>query len=98
MTYQSFKSELLQRYPVCECCGFRKATEVHHCLYHRIKGRDELDCIQNCSAVCHHCHMDGKVNSYEYQVKHWEKRRLEGFDMARWLDNLGWYSKEYWGK
>jgi len=52
MTYQQFKAELLQQHPICEYCNFRKATEVHHCLFHRRKGVPELDCIENCAAVC----------------------------------------------
>jgi len=94
MTYQQFKAELLQQHPICEYCNFRKAAEVHHCLFHRRKGVPELDCIENCSAVCHKCHYEGKVNSREFRQRHWQKRKAECFLMDRWLDQLPLRVKE----
>jgi len=90
------KVELLRLYPLCEYCGYRPATEAHHVLYHRMKGHPELDCIENCAAVCHECHMDGKVNGWDFQVHHWQKRRRHGLDMAGWNDNLRLRIKENW--
>jgi hypothetical protein len=93
--YDLFKAELLHLFPYCEYCNYQPATEAHHVLYHRMKGRPELDCLENCAAVCHECHMDGKVNSWDFQVHHWQKRSRQ-FNMAEWNDNLELKVKESW--
>ena len=65
-------------------------------LYHRMKGHPELDCIENCAAVCHECHMEAMVNGYKFQEQHWARRKQYGFDMRGWNDGLKLLTKEKW--
>lgn len=95
--YRLLKLYLLRVYPICEVCGIRRSTDCHHMLYHRMKGRQELDCVQNCSAVCHECHMNGIVNSHKARETHWAKRTEEGYQLREWVDSLQLKSKEYFG-
>jgi hypothetical protein len=73
---------------LCQACGRARWTELHHCLIHREKGNDPLDCIENMMAVCHKCHQ--YCNAWEIRVKFWQSQcKLYGHErMVAWLDGL----------
>ena len=73
---------------VCELCG-RPATDRHHCLYHRRKGKPELDHPYNLEMLCRECHMDGRVNGYEHRREFWRRQvKRHGQDFLDWHEGL----------
>lgn len=93
-SYRLLKHALLEKYPLCEVCGMRRSEEVNHCLYHKHDGI--FDTIENCQAVCHKCHMEGKAHTRENKLAHWKKRKEEGYKMNEWNETVPGYRKEYW--
>lgn len=74
---------------MCNYCHVRPATELHHCLLHRIKGRPELDHPFNLEPVCHACHQSGIVNGYEHRRAFYAQQvRRYGDEFRRWWVDL----------
>jgi hypothetical protein len=95
--YRLFKEALLRRYPVCEVCGFRRATQVGHCLYHVHGGI--YDSFENCQSNCPICNsVTGRANWRSEKVRHWHKRVSEGYDMAGWNEQVPWPRRERFGE
>ncbi len=72
----------------CEACGCAPWTELHHCLVHKMKGHQELDCVENLMAVCKDCHP--YCNGWNTRVKFWNSQ-VEFYGllhMLEWLTNL----------
>lgn len=72
------------------------ATERHHCLFHRMKSKPELDDPRNIMNVCHKCHASGEVNSFEARRIFWQRQCAkygEG-NMRQWVDSLPLKVKE----
>ena len=88
-------NDLLLKRSICEMCGVRQATELHHCIIHRRKGNPKLDAEENLMPVCHQCHMEAKVNSREVRKKFWKEQIKRGYDMHAWYNSLGLKYKEY---
>lgn len=78
----------------CEVCGCAPWEELHHCLVHRMKGREELDSIYNLQAVCKDCHP--YANSFENRQRFWRSQcQIYGEKtMREWYDNLDLKVKE----
>ena len=93
-SYRLLKHALLAKYPLCEVCGMRRSEEVNHCLYHKHDGI--FDTIENCQAVCHKCHMEGKAHTRENKLAHWKKRKEEGYKMNEWNETVPKTRREYW--
>lgn len=79
---------------VCEVDGcLRLATEAHHCLFGRRKGKrhpvSEFDMDENLQLVCEECHA-AKAKSHENKVSFWERQceRYGKEHMLEWLENL----------
>jgi hypothetical protein len=95
-----FKLALLKRYPVCEVCGWRTATDIGHCLYHPYKERGGFDplytCFENCQSNCNTCNVGygSNANSRATKQKHWAKRKAEGYDMDGWNAKIPAHRRE----
>jgi hypothetical protein len=78
----------------CERCGMAPWTELHHCLFHRMKNHKELDSIFNLMGVCSDCHP--YCNSFETRRKFWRSQcNLYGHEtMVEWYDGLNLLVKE----
>lgn len=73
---------------MCECCGFRPATEAHHCLIHRARGIESLDDERNIELVCSVCHP--LCNAFAHRDAFWQiqVKRYGKESMEEWLDSL----------
>lgn len=84
----------VDRGPKCEECGLMTTRlELHHWLFHRMKGHPELDVEQNCGLVCLGCHK-GIVNGYESRKRFWAKQIARGYNMQEWWENLDLKAKQ----
>lgn len=72
----------------CEVCHARVATEAHHVIYHRRKGKPEYDHPANLCLICRACHSTGNVNSRAFKVEWYRMQKMRGYDMDGWLDSL----------
>ena len=89
---------LASRNTHCECCGSGELLEIHHTLFHRLKGHPELNVRENCAVVCHKCHVGGLASNKDFQDRHWQKRckELGKEHMEKWLEGLPLKVKEHW--
>ncbi len=55
--WQRFRRSMLSKWPVCERCGYRVATEVHHLESVRLR-RDLAFVEEACRCLCHGCHVE----------------------------------------
>ena len=83
----------------CEFCGDRTSNDyqAHHCLFHRMKGRPELDEDYNLMVVCQKCHK--YANSFEVRKLFWKKQVLRYglITMLNWYNRVRVYDKpEFW--
>ena len=86
--YKTLKDLLKSRYPLCEVCGIRPGTDLHHCIEKRRKGHPELDCEINLEVVCHKCHMEGRADSKEHAIEFVKNQIDKGYDVIGWYDGL----------
>ena len=79
----------LDRGIYCEVCGCAPFTELHHCLIHKMKGHEELNCVENLMAVCADCHP--YQNGFKARCRFWRSQvALYGRErMQEWLGGLG---------
>lgn len=86
---------LAERGPMCEACGVRRWSELHHCLVHDSKRfHKEVTCKENLMAVCRHCH--SHLNGNEVRVAFAKKQVERGYDIRGWYNSLGLKNKEHW--
>ena len=89
---------LEERGLLCEICQERPATELHHCLFHRMKGHKELDVAENHQLTCLICH--GSVaNSHDNERQFWAKQceRYGEKHMLDWWESVDLRIKEkFW--
>ena len=80
---------LMERGYKCENCGDEKSNDyqAHHCLFHRMKGRPELDEDYNLMLVCCECHK--YANAYEFRCLFWSKQVLR-YGIAVMVE---WYNR-----
>lgn len=80
---------------MCEACGVRTWTELHHCLVHDNKKLHKaLTCEENLMAVCNSCH--SHLNGHEVRYKFALKQIERGYDIKEWYNNLNMKTKESW--
>lgn len=91
-------SDILLRRSICEVCGVRKATQLHHCIVHDSKRyHKELTVPENLMPVCEHCHTTTqRANSKAVRVKFAHEQIRRGYDVAGWYKSLPLKSKEAW--
>jgi len=81
---------------LCEVEGcFNLATEAHHCLYGRKRGKKhpipQLDMDENLQLVCERCHhVTGKAKSHQNKVHFWHVQceRYGHQHMVDWHNSL----------
>jgi hypothetical protein len=85
---------LRDRGPFCEICDIAPAVELHHCLWHRMRGRDELDSIFNLQFLCRECHI--YANGFENRRRFWREqcKRYTREVMVNWYESLDLKIKE----
>lgn len=81
---------------LCEICeNPTSQPELHHCLFHRMKGIKELDEKFNLQVVCPACH-SLHANDYENRRAFWDAQvRRYGGEMQEWFDRLPLKVKKY---
>ena len=89
---------ILTRRPICEVCWSRPATQLHHCLVHRMKGHPELTCEENLQPICERCHTSGeqRANSMENRIAFANIQIERGFKIGEWYRSLPLKVKEHW--
>ena len=55
----------------CQNCGEKPASELHHCIIGRMKGKTILDRKENLLPVCHDCNYSRILDNYEGHKKCW---------------------------
>lgn len=84
----------------CEVCGTEISNdyEAHHCLFHRMKGRPELDEKYNLMVVCKSCH--GFANAYWVRELFWMKQvwRYGIVAMVNWYNRVRVADKPFFSK
>ena len=83
--------------PICEWCGMRPATDMHHCLIGRDKHNPALDDEHNIGHVCRWCHLQWIGTGGRKVREAWwgiQCRKYGEADMRRWYDGLKLKSKE----
>ena len=70
--YQKKRDEYLKNHPVCEVCGNKPATEIHH-----RKGREGNNLFQYFLAVDRECHTWIENNSEKAKEKGWSISRMK---------------------
>ena len=75
---------------LCEICRKRRASDLHHCLFHRDKSKPELNHEINYECLCHVCHMQGYGDTLDHRCLFFI-RQVEryGYDVVMaWLEGL----------
>lgn len=83
---------------MCEICQTRRATELHHCLFHRRKGHKELDVAENFQLTCLICH-SSVANSHANERAFWKVQvsRYGEKHMLDWWESIPLKTKErFW--
>lgn len=88
-------SILEKRGALCENCGTRTWTELHHCLVHDSKRlHKQVTVEENLMAVCRRCH--SHLNGHEVRVAFAKKQVERGYDICAWYNSLNMKNKESW--
>ena len=93
-TWTQLKARLIsERGPFCERCG-SDATDLHHSLIGRMRGKPELNVEENAELLCKDCH--GNAGGYNERCEFWTKQcGRYGYDHMRdWYDGLNLKFKE----
>lgn len=72
----------------CECCHDRQWTDLHHCLFHRMKRYPQFDAAVNIACLCHDCHMSGLGDATEFRNAFREVQEDRGYDVRGWIEGL----------
>lgn len=98
--FEELKRRILERRPICEICGMRPATQLHHAIVHDMKKYHKILTVEeNLMPVCEVCHTSGeqKANGLEVRIQFALRQiRVYGLDVARWYNSLPLKSKERW--
>jgi hypothetical protein len=89
-----------ERGSTCECCHVEPATEMHHCLCHRMKGNKGLNDEENLQLVGENCHhVNGKANGAANRDMFWRMQceRYGRKHMHEWLARLDLKIKPHYG-
>lgn len=80
----------------CEICGKPQTVlHAHHCLFHRMKGKPQLDTNYNIQLVCEDCH-SSVANSYENRQEFYERQALRyGKEFYAWYESLSLKVKKF---
>ena len=93
-TWTQLKKRLVdERGPECERCG-EEATDLHHALIGRMKGKPELNVEENAQLLCKKCHSN--VGGYAERCEFW-KVQCERYGVEHikaWYDGLDLKVKE----
>ena len=80
---------------MCECCGMRRWTELHHCLVHDSKRLHKAVTVEeNLMAVCRECHP--YLNGHGVRMRFRDVQLSRGYDIAKWYNGLNLKIKESW--
>lgn len=99
MDFKELKENILRKRPVCEICGQRQATQLHHCLVHDMKRYHKLLTVpENLMPVCEACHteLSQKANSFDIRVNFALRQIRLGYDITGWYRSLPLKDKESW--
>jgi len=92
MKDEMWKADLIRsRGYKCEWCIIRPATDLHHALIGRMKGKPELDVEENLMVACHRCHVGKELlDTQEVRLWFWNKQceRYGRDRMVEWVKNL----------
>lgn len=99
-SFQEMKERILKKRPICELCGLRRATQLHHCLVHDMKQYHALLTVEeNLLPCCDRCHtsMEQTANRLDVRVK-FAHRQIDvyGLDVIKWYTGLPLKFKEQW--
>jgi hypothetical protein len=89
MSLLELKQQLVsERGYACECCGeLQIILHAHHALYHRMKGKPELDTPMNIALLCESCHANISSDfRYRFVEKQVERYGRDAFE--KWMDSL----------
>lgn len=76
---------------MCEWCRVNRATDLHHCLIPRMKGKKELDVEENLMICCHKCHVGKELlDTQEVKEYFWNVQceRYGHKHMTDWVKSL----------
>jgi hypothetical protein len=93
------KETIFRARGTCELCGWRRATQLHHCLVHDSKRYHDLITVpENLMPVCEICHtsLAQVANGYEVKRTFAERQVALGYDIAGWYGRLPLKIKERW--
>lgn len=86
---------LKERGNLCEFCGRRSWTDLHHCIVHDNKRiHKQVTVPENLMAVCRVCHPH--LNGHEIRVRFALKQIERGYDIIRWYKTLNLKVQEQW--
>ena len=82
---------------LCENCRKNRATDLHHCLFRRMKRYPELNHEINFECLCHECHLQGYGDTLDHRrVFYTRQVNRYGYDVVmEWLDGLPFKIKQY---
>ena len=66
--WRKVRAVMLQAYPLCERCGMRCATEVHHMYSPRLEP-DHAFNTDHLRSLCHDCHVDADHGPVTYRKR-----------------------------
>ncbi len=99
-TFADMKERILRKRPICEICGLRRATQLHHCLVHDMKKyHDILTVEENLMPVCDRCHTSTEqtANRLEVRIKFALRQiKVYNLDVVKWYQGLPLKVKESW--
>ena len=99
-TFSELKERILTKRPICEICGLRRATQLHHCLVHDMKKyHKELTVEENLMPVCERCHTSTEqtANNLAVRIKFCLRQiNVYNLDVVKWYNDLPLKVKEDW--
>lgn len=99
LKHEQWKADLIRKRGYnCEWCKVRTATDLHHALIPRMKGKIELDAEENLMIACHSCHVGKELlDTQEVREYFWGVQcNRYGIDhMIKWMKSLPLKVKPY---
>lgn len=99
-TFVELKERILKKRPICELCGIRRATQLHHCLVHDMKKYHAILTVEeNLLPCCERCHTSSEqiANRLEVRIQFAMRQKREyNLDVAKWYAELPLKFKEDW--
>lgn len=97
--FRFLKERILRKRPVCELCGHRLATDLHHCIVHDSKRYHDLVTVEeNLMPVCSVCHtsLEQNANGFDVRLKFARTQVAKGYNVSEWYRRLPLKIKEQW--